>query len=70
MNLSGCGDNQEVTVSWSNVPPGAHEIYVQVTPDAGVIETKSDNNLASGVILVASHQIFMPTVSRSIPVLN
>lgn len=67
VSLSGCGSNQEITVQWPNVLPGAYQVYVQVTPDSGVIETNDNNNLASGTVLVASHQIFLPSVKRLLP---
>lgn len=65
VSLRGCGDNQDVTVVWSNIPPGAYDVYVQVTADTGEINT--DNNIAAGRILIGTEIIFLPTIRRSLP---
>jgi hypothetical protein len=62
--LSGCGRNEVVSVTWPNVPPGAHEVYVVVDPDGDFGETNETNNVASQTILVATERQFLPLIAR------
>lgn len=41
--LSGCGDNQDISVLWSDVTPGTYTIYVRV--DTPTAETDTANNM-------------------------
>ena len=54
VRLSGCGAHEQVSVQWSNVPSGTHEVYVKVAPSLGALEADPDNNLAVGQIFVAT----------------
>lgn len=64
VSLTGCGDHQDVNVQWTNVLPGAHDVYVQVTsPET---ETITGNNLGSGHALVSTHRNVLPRVSRAL----
>lgn len=67
ISLSGCGDHQQAQILWSNLLPGTHQIYAQVTAAPGVVEVDTTNNLVSGVVLIASNQIFLPAISRPFP---
>ena len=63
-SLAGCAATQAVTVTWSAVEPGAHQVQVVVDPDDGVSEPDETNNVAYGVVLVAEHRVFLPLVVR------
>ena len=64
VSLAGCGQHQEVSVPWTNVPPGVHTVYVQVTtPET---ETMTNNNLSSGQVLVSTHRTALPVVRRAL----
>lgn len=66
IQLSGCGDNTTLTFAWPNLTPGTHTLYVQVTP-IGQTDSNPTNNTASGTILVATEQLYLPVVTRSLP---
>ncbi len=64
VNLVGCGAQQTVSVPWHNVPPGVHDVYVQVTsvePDSA-----PGNNLGHGRVLVGSQRLWLPMISRGL----
>jgi hypothetical protein len=63
-SLAGCADVQRVTVTWSNVPPGAHPVRVVVDPENLIRDNDKGNNQVTGVALVALHQVFLPLVSK------
>ena len=62
--LSGCGDNGVVQVEWADVAPGGHTVYVVVDPLDAIVESVELDNVTSQVILVATHQTFLPAVHR------
>jgi len=62
--VAGCAGVQEITMTWSNVPSGAHVVRVIVDPGDGIGEGNEDNNEAHGVALVAQEQVFLPLVAR------
>lgn len=67
VSLAGCGDNKTAQVTWTNVPPGAHPVWVTVTPvDGNAPESDGDkaNNTASRLILIATHDLYMPVIAR------
>jgi subtilase family serine protease len=64
VSLTGCGDNQTVSVVWPAVTPGAHRVYVLVDPDGQVDESDESNNLGSQTILVATERAFTPNIQR------
>lgn len=64
VNLVGCGARQVVSVQWPNVPPGAHDVYVQVTPAEP--DTITGNNLGHGRVLVGTERVLLPVVSRAL----
>jgi len=51
--IAGCAEVEEVSITWSNVPPGVHTLWVVVDPEDEVAEANEDNNEAQGVVLVA-----------------
>jgi hypothetical protein len=62
--IAGCAGVKEITMTWSNVTPGAHIVRVIVDPGNAVSEGNEDNNEAYGVVLVAKEQVFLPLVAR------
>lgn len=50
ISLSGCGDNNTVSVEWTNVTPGNYEIYVTVTEYGEEID--DNNNVAHITVIV------------------
>lgn len=65
VSLAGCGDHATVAVTWLNVSPGAHPVYVVVEPLAE--EAATENNVTSQVLLVASERMFLPAIGRALP---
>jgi hypothetical protein len=63
-SLAGCADVQGVTVTWSNVPSGAHSVRVVVDPENLIRENDEGNYQVTGMVLVAIHQVFLPLVSK------
>jgi len=51
--IAGCAEIEEVSITWSNVPPGLHTVWVVVDPEDEVTEASEDNNQVQGVVLVA-----------------
>jgi len=51
--IAGCAEIQEVSITWSNVPPGLHTVWVVVDPEDEVSEADEDNNQVQGAVLVA-----------------
>ncbi len=66
VKLAGCGDHDVVDILWTNIDPGVHNVYVQVTPPDSITETNTTNNQMYGQILVGTNQIFLPIISRSL----
>ncbi len=68
VTLAGCGDNSTVSVQWNNVPPGVYDVYAVVDPDNLIGEIDDNNNTFTQKILVATHRIFLPVVSRALAI--
>jgi hypothetical protein len=67
IRLSGCGDEAWVSVSWPNLNQGLQTVHVTVTGDQDSLAEQGEalnNNQLSQTILVATEQIFLPTLSR------
>jgi subtilase family serine protease len=64
-DLCGCGGAEKVEVTWANVSPGAHEVYVVVDAKGTIPESNEDDNTGSGVILVATDRVFLPTITKA-----
>jgi hypothetical protein len=65
VSLLGCGDHQNVSVTWSDVAPGAHTVFVVVDPQGQIEESDETNNTASRVVVVASDRVYIPAVMFS-----
>lgn len=64
VSLAGCGDSAVVTVNWSNVGPGMHQIYVVVDAGNAIAETDETNNTQSFPVFVGTHRAFVPRITR------
>ena len=62
VSLSGCGDYATVAVTWPDVPPGDHLVFVEVESAPG--EEDTADNVASQVLLVARERALLPAISR------
>jgi len=65
VSLVGCGDHQIVSVTWSDVAPGAHTVFVIVDPQGHIEESDEGNNTTSRVVVVASDRVYIPAVQFS-----
>jgi hypothetical protein len=64
-NLCGCGGAETAEVTWANVSPGAHQVYVVVDAEGTIPESNEDDNTGSGVILVATNRILLPFITKA-----
>jgi hypothetical protein len=64
VSVAGCGRTAEAVITWPNVAPGVHTVYVWVDPNNEISETNADNNLKQFTVLVADPSIFLPVVAR------
>jgi hypothetical protein len=65
VSLQGCGDNETVSVTWPDVAPGVHRVFVVVDPDSSIEESDEINNAASRVVIIASNRVFLPLIKLS-----
>ena len=63
-DLAGCGHVIEVGAVWTDLPPGAHTVTLEVDFDDQVSEAREDNNAVTSFVLVATSRVFLPLVSR------
>ncbi|MCP4363613.1 MAG: hypothetical protein GY796_36905 [Chloroflexi bacterium] len=66
VTLAGCGLNMETAVTWSNVSTGTHTVYVAVDPGGFIPEIDETNNVISQTVLVGTHAISLPVITRQI----
>ena len=62
--LDGCASAARAQITWRNVSPGLHRIFVVVDPLDELPETNEDDNVLSTSVLVASRRIWLPVVLR------
>ena len=66
--LRGCVRREAVAATtWVNRPVGQHSFWVKVDSPEAVTESDEADNVASGMVLVSSHPLFMPLVFRRSP---
>jgi hypothetical protein len=58
--LNGCADYELVSVPWTGLSSGAHRFYVQVDSTDTITEDDETNNIASGLVLVATERVYLP----------
>lgn len=64
-NVEGCGKpGYQASIQWSNLPAGPHAFWVEVDSADIILEPQTDN-VASGLVIVAPHNIFLPVVVRT-----
>jgi hypothetical protein len=61
-SLHGCADHTVVSVTWEALDVGGHLFSVQV--QAGDVDVNLTNNVAEGVVLVATERVWSPLVLR------
>jgi hypothetical protein len=59
--LQGCADYEVVQTEWPGLGPGARRFYVEVSGGDG---DSPANNVAEGLVLIATHRVFLPAVPR------
>ena len=63
--LGGCASTATVETTWSNVTPGAHQVYVVVDPLNDVAESNETDNTYSASILVVTSRLWLPVILRA-----
>lgn len=64
-SLAGCARRTaRVVVPWEGLSPGKHQFWVKVDASDAVAESREDDNVTSGLVLVASNQVFLPLAVR------
>jgi subtilase family serine protease len=64
VRVPGCGSDVIVEVTWPNVPPGRHTVYVTVDPANALAESNETNNVAQATVLIATQRLFLPATAR------
>jgi hypothetical protein len=67
VSVAGCGRSTVAAITWPNVAPGAHTVYVWVDPDDEIAETNTANNLQSFTVLVADPAAYLPLIIQRGP---
>lgn len=63
--LAGCARRTtRVVVPWEGLSPGKYQFWVKVDASNDVAESREDDNVTSGLVLVASHQVLLPLATR------
>jgi hypothetical protein len=65
--FTGCGALREAKVVWPNLSPGLHSVRIEVDPDSQIQESIESNNVMTKTILVGTHGVYLPSVSRNYP---
>ncbi|MFN2190264.1 MAG: CARDB domain-containing protein, partial [Candidatus Promineifilaceae bacterium] len=62
VSLRGCGDNETVSVTWSDLAPGVYRLFVVVDPEDEIIDSDRNNNTASRLVIVATDRTHTPLI--------
>jgi len=62
--LDGCGTSAVLTVTWHDVSPGWHPVFVVVDPLNDVSESNEADNVYSSGILIGTSGVWLPLVVR------
>lgn len=60
--LAGCGEFTTVSVDWTNVLAGANPYFVQIE---SADDPAASSQIISGVALAATHQVYLPLLSKN-----
>lgn len=63
--IDGCATKVKVEITWRNVSPGLHFLYIVVDPANNISEANEMDNVHSVPVLIASYRQWLPMVSRS-----
>jgi hypothetical protein len=64
VNLAGCGDLAEASVTWNGVTAGAHAVYVVVDAANTLSESDEANNKKAFTVFVGTEQVLIPRIGR------
>lgn len=64
VDLAGCGNVAEVSVTWTGATAGVHNIFVVVDADGVIAESDEANNTRSFTVLVGTRRLFAPITTR------
>lgn len=64
ISVPGCGGLVTAEVEWPNISVGAHQILISIDPANAIPEINKTNNELVGTVLVATHRIYLPLISR------
>ncbi|MGB9879776.1 MAG: CARDB domain-containing protein, partial [Anaerolineae bacterium] len=65
--LGGCATSAVISVTWSQVMSGVHQVRVEVDPGNHIAESNESDNVLSTPILIASSRVWLPTILKSAP---
>lgn len=65
--LDGCATSAVITVTWSNVAPGIHQVRVEVDKENRIAESSESDNILLTPILIATHRLRLPIVLKFMP---
>jgi len=65
--LDGCAASTILTVTWSNVTPGTHQVRVEVDQENHIAESNEMDNVLSVFILIANYRLYLPTILKLMP---
>ena len=65
--LAGCGETSAISIVWTSMSAGAHNVSVRVDTGSAITESNEVNNQMSAMVLVATQQAFLPLVLRALP---
>ena len=66
VSVAGCGQTDVATITWADVAPGTHTVYVWVDPNNEISETDIANNIRPFTVLVADPAAYLPLVRSSL----
>jgi hypothetical protein len=65
--LDGCADVVTLEFLYPDLGPGAHPVRIMVDPENAISETDEFNNELVYTVLVATDQVFLPVIHRTMP---
>jgi len=54
-----------VSVTWPNLAPGVHRLFVVVDPESDIDDADPSNNTASRLVIVSTDRVFTPIIHSS-----
>ena len=66
----GCGETNEVTVTWPDVKPGQYQVYALVDVNGFVEEENESNNLIRSTVSFYDQALYAPFVAQGMAIFN